>query len=187
MQPESSDGFGSVGTILPEERAALLPGGSFRLCRLCGRRTCVCELCRDGIGPLLAALLTFPGIDGIDALKNRIRAPHLGHDGGVKSGTFALRLCDDLRRNGTERRSRAPARADRRRRGRADCGDRIRATVLNPAFDFGLLQGCREFLRLFVCVAVAEDGLPCVFVGAFVVRAVGRIWNKLRHAAKYPA
>src|ERR1700735_4673646 len=30
MQPESSDGFGSVGTILPEERAALLPGGSFR-------------------------------------------------------------------------------------------------------------------------------------------------------------
>ena len=30
MQPESSDGFASVGTILPEERAALLPGGSFR-------------------------------------------------------------------------------------------------------------------------------------------------------------
>jgi hypothetical protein len=29
MQPESSDGFASVGTILPEERAALLPGGSF--------------------------------------------------------------------------------------------------------------------------------------------------------------
>ena len=33
MQPESSDGFASVGTILPEERAALLPGGSFRFCR----------------------------------------------------------------------------------------------------------------------------------------------------------
>ena len=31
MQPESSDGFASVGTILPEEGAALLPGGSFRL------------------------------------------------------------------------------------------------------------------------------------------------------------
>jgi hypothetical protein len=30
MQPESFDGFASVGTILPEERAALLPGGSFR-------------------------------------------------------------------------------------------------------------------------------------------------------------
>jgi hypothetical protein len=30
MQPESSDGFASVGTILPEEGAALLPGGSFR-------------------------------------------------------------------------------------------------------------------------------------------------------------
>ena len=34
MQPESSDGFASVGTILPEERAALLPGGSFRFKRL---------------------------------------------------------------------------------------------------------------------------------------------------------
>ena len=33
MQPESSDGFASVGTILPEEGAALLPGGSFRLLR----------------------------------------------------------------------------------------------------------------------------------------------------------
>jgi hypothetical protein len=31
MQPESSDGFASVGTILPEERAVPLPGGSFRL------------------------------------------------------------------------------------------------------------------------------------------------------------
>jgi glyoxylase I family protein len=33
MQPESSDGFASVGTILPKEGAALLPGGSFRVCR----------------------------------------------------------------------------------------------------------------------------------------------------------
>jgi glyoxylase I family protein len=31
MQPESSDGFASVGTILPKGRAALLPGGSFRI------------------------------------------------------------------------------------------------------------------------------------------------------------
>jgi hypothetical protein len=30
MQPESSDGLASVGTILPKEGAALLPGGSFR-------------------------------------------------------------------------------------------------------------------------------------------------------------
>jgi hypothetical protein len=30
MQPESSDGFASVGTILPKEEAALLPGGFFR-------------------------------------------------------------------------------------------------------------------------------------------------------------
>ena len=29
MQPESSDGFASVGTILPKEKVALLPGGLF--------------------------------------------------------------------------------------------------------------------------------------------------------------
>jgi len=29
MSPESSDGFASVGTILPKEEAALLPGGLF--------------------------------------------------------------------------------------------------------------------------------------------------------------
>ena len=34
MQPESSDGFASVGTILPKEEAALLPGGFFRFCGL---------------------------------------------------------------------------------------------------------------------------------------------------------
>src|ERR1035437_2352277 len=38
MQPESSDGFASVGTILPEEGAALLPGGSFRFWSLKRRR-----------------------------------------------------------------------------------------------------------------------------------------------------
>jgi len=37
MQPESSDGFASVGTILPEEGAALLPGGSFRFCPIFDR------------------------------------------------------------------------------------------------------------------------------------------------------
>ena len=31
MQPESSDGFASVGTILPKEEATLLPGGLFAL------------------------------------------------------------------------------------------------------------------------------------------------------------
>jgi hypothetical protein len=30
ISPESSDGFASVGTILPEGKAALLPGGLFR-------------------------------------------------------------------------------------------------------------------------------------------------------------
>jgi hypothetical protein len=29
IAPESSDGFASVGTILPKEKAALLPGGLF--------------------------------------------------------------------------------------------------------------------------------------------------------------
>jgi hypothetical protein len=33
MQPESSDGFASVGTILPKEEAALLPGGFFAFCQ----------------------------------------------------------------------------------------------------------------------------------------------------------
>jgi hypothetical protein len=33
MQPESSDGFASVGTILPKEKAALLPGGLFAFAR----------------------------------------------------------------------------------------------------------------------------------------------------------
>jgi hypothetical protein len=31
IAPESSDGFASVGTILPKEKAALLPGGFFVL------------------------------------------------------------------------------------------------------------------------------------------------------------
>jgi hypothetical protein len=31
MHAESSDGFASVGTILPKEEAALLPGGFFAL------------------------------------------------------------------------------------------------------------------------------------------------------------
>jgi hypothetical protein len=31
ISPESSDGFASVGTILPKEEAALLPGGLFAL------------------------------------------------------------------------------------------------------------------------------------------------------------
>ena len=40
MQPESSDGFASVGTILPEEGAALLPGGSFRFMGKNGGEVC---------------------------------------------------------------------------------------------------------------------------------------------------
>jgi len=33
ISPESSDGFASVGTILPKEEAALLPGGLFAVWR----------------------------------------------------------------------------------------------------------------------------------------------------------
>ena len=33
ISPESSDGFASVGTILPNEEAALLPGGLFAFLR----------------------------------------------------------------------------------------------------------------------------------------------------------
>jgi hypothetical protein len=43
MQPESSDGFASVGTILPKEKVALLPGGLFASVGLCGSA-------RDGRG-----------------------------------------------------------------------------------------------------------------------------------------
>ena len=34
ISPESSDGFASVWTILPKEKAALLPGGLFALNQL---------------------------------------------------------------------------------------------------------------------------------------------------------
>jgi hypothetical protein len=37
ISPESSDGFASVGTILPKEEAALLPGGLFAFSGVFGR------------------------------------------------------------------------------------------------------------------------------------------------------
>jgi hypothetical protein len=51
MQPESSDGFASVGTILPEEGAALLPGGSFRFCliQIEIQHKFACDLATNGI------------------------------------------------------------------------------------------------------------------------------------------
>jgi hypothetical protein len=53
MQPESSDGFASVGTILPEEGAALLPGGSFRfrLIQLEIQHKFACGLPTNGMVP----------------------------------------------------------------------------------------------------------------------------------------
>jgi hypothetical protein len=38
ISPESSDGFASVGTILPKEEAALLPGGLFVFLQSLGER-----------------------------------------------------------------------------------------------------------------------------------------------------
>ena len=42
ISPESSDGFASVGTVLPNEKAALLPGGLFlwRVHRLFEKLNC---------------------------------------------------------------------------------------------------------------------------------------------------
>jgi hypothetical protein len=39
ISPESSDGFASVGTILPKEEATLLPGGFFAFARDIGRNS----------------------------------------------------------------------------------------------------------------------------------------------------
>jgi hypothetical protein len=100
MQPESSDGFDSVGTILPEERAAPLPGGSFRLRRY-----------PDGIwgllssiwlspGPFQAALLAAPRILRIQTLENGVfRSTHRT----LRQGEIGRRHCrfaDDFLRNG---------------------------------------------------------------------------------------
>jgi len=64
MQPESSDGFASVGTILPEERAALLPGGSFRFWALAVRQPRFAHSLVDSqtqTGPRLTVGLLFLG------------------------------------------------------------------------------------------------------------------------------
>src|SRR5580658_514153 len=73
MQPESSDGFASVGTILPEGRAALLPGGSFRFfCGLFRRLPRFAVRIDRRLGPLPAAGLAEPGIRRLRALQHRV-------------------------------------------------------------------------------------------------------------------
>jgi hypothetical protein len=58
MQPESSDGFASVGTILPEEGAALLPGGSFRFCGFSEQRQSALGANRPDLVTVGASLTT---------------------------------------------------------------------------------------------------------------------------------
>ena len=55
---------------------------------------------RDGVLPALAALLTSPGICGIDAFENGIRCAALGAVGRLVIGNFRLSIFDDLPRNG---------------------------------------------------------------------------------------
>jgi len=72
MQPESSDGFASVGTILPEERAAPLPGGSFRLVGILSRLWGFSLGLWRRFHPLLITLLAAPGVFWVHAFENHI-------------------------------------------------------------------------------------------------------------------
>jgi hypothetical protein len=96
----------------------------------------------------LAALLTFPAIDGIDAFKNRIWSAALRARGWREIGNIRLRLRGDLGWNGTIGKC---ARLVELVGSDKDAWIAAAefARLLNPAFDSGLLQGCREFLCLF--------------------------------------
>src|ERR1700685_159364 len=91
MQPESSDGFASVRTILPEERAALLPGGSFRFL---GTRHTVFS--RSTFGAGAGSVHCFPHSSQSHAFTgsalSRIgsSAPQWGHLGATNSGISVL-------------------------------------------------------------------------------------------------
>ena len=75
MQPESSDGFASVGTILPEEGAALLPGGSFRFLGALPASRCSFPILRvPRIAPLVPAGLAKPVIRRLRTLQNRVHS-----------------------------------------------------------------------------------------------------------------
>ena len=50
ISPESSDGFASVGTILPKEEATLLPGGLFAFLEaFWGRNFCLKMVTKVGV------------------------------------------------------------------------------------------------------------------------------------------
>ena len=101
MQPESSDGFASVGTILPEERAALLPGGSFRFERAFG-------LGRSH-GRSIGAPMSVHSLphcsqrhvfDGSTPSRIGSSAPHAGTFGRAEFGQVRSHCFDNLARNG---------------------------------------------------------------------------------------
>jgi hypothetical protein len=73
MQPESSDGFASVRAILPEEGAALLPGGSFRFLGALPASSCHFPILpAPRIAPLVPAGLAKPVIRRLRTLQNRV-------------------------------------------------------------------------------------------------------------------
>src|SRR5208282_3068626 len=100
MQPESSDGFASVGTILPEERAAPLPGGSFRLRRCIGGVCGVLARAVGRIAPFRAAHFAAPLVRRLSRIEDRVFGAALRALGRLKVRHFDLRVVDDFLRDG---------------------------------------------------------------------------------------
>ena len=84
MQPESSDGFASVGTILPEGRAALLPGGSFRFESLLGSCRGGGSRVISGLRPLVATGVATPGVERVHSFQRRVFRPAPGAHGHLE-------------------------------------------------------------------------------------------------------
>src|SRR5450631_1035691 len=99
MQPESSDGFASVGTILPEEGAALLPGGSFRFEASVRARCLSSRRFRGSLSPFVPARLAFPRIASIDTLEGGIFGAAFWTPRQLEFGRLLVRFVDDLLRN----------------------------------------------------------------------------------------
>ena len=126
MQPESFDGFASVGTILPEGRAALLPGGSFRFCGLFLSFAAAgfYFACFFGIhvvgrfSPLFSAGFASPGVDWIDAFEQRVAGAAFWTGGRLVFGRIDLGFFDDFLRD--------------RSGGNFDCGLKLVGRDHNP-------------------------------------------------------
>src|ERR1035441_2946356 len=96
MQPESSDGFASVGTILPEGRAALLPGGSFRFWPSFFRPFRALLPIRSRLCPFVIARLAPPFIDWVHALKYRVSGAAFWANRWFELGHVHFGLLDDV-------------------------------------------------------------------------------------------